>query len=181
MQIPMTKKEREMRIAPAGSGGLVPAHETMAKEHKYLEDYDIGETIVSPWRTITETDIVNFAGITGDWHPLHTDKIYAGTGPFGERIAHGMLSLSIGMALPFRLGPYSSYLPESFIALYGLEDVRFTKPTRIGDTIKCEVKVIEITEKDKTRGVISTQHSIMNQKGELLISYTLKILCGKKP
>lgn len=153
----------------------------MEKEHKYLEDYYIGETIVSPRRTVTEADIVNFAGITGDWHPLHTDKTYAEQGPFNERIAHGMLSLSIGMALPFRLGPYSSYLPESFIALYGLESVRFTMPTRIGDTINCEVRVIEITEKDKSRGIVSTHHSVRNQNGELLVSYVVKVLCGKKP
>jgi len=124
---------------------------------------------------------VNFAGITGDWHPLHTDAAYAARGPFKDRIAHGMLTLSIGMALPFRLGPYSSYLPESFIAFYGMDKVRFTSPTRLGDTIHCEVEVVDITEKDKNRGVLTTQHVIRNQNGDVLISYVVKVLCGKKP
>ena len=137
--------------------------------------------MLSPARTITETDVVNFAGITGDWHPLHTDAAYAARGPFKDRIAHGMLTLSIGMALPFRLGPYSSYLPESFIAFYGMDKVRFTSPTRLGDTIHCEVEVVDITEKDKNRGVLTTQHVIRNQNGDVLISYVVKVLCGKKP
>lgn len=153
----------------------------MGKEYRYLEDYSVGEKMVSPGRTVTETDIVNFAGITGDWHPLHTDMTYAARGPFRERVAHGMLTLSIGMALPFRLGPYSGYLPESFIAFYGMDKVRFTAPTRIGDTIYCEVEVIDITEKDKTRGVLTTKHAIRNQKGELLVTCIIKVLCGKKP
>lgn len=152
----------------------------MGKEYRYLDDYTIGERMVSPARTITETDIVNFAGITGDWHPLHTDAVYAAKGPFKERIAHGMLTLSIGMALPFRLGPYSSYLPASFLAFYGMDRVRFTAPLRIGDTIHCEVEVLEIKDKDKKQGILTTQHNIKNQNGQLLASYVIQVLCAKK-
>ena len=152
----------------------------MGKEYRYLDDYTIGERMVSPARTITETDIVNFAGITGDWHPLHTDAVYASKGPFKERIAHGMLTLSIGMALPFRLGQYSSYLPTSFLAFYGMDRVRFTAPLRIGDTIHCEVEVLEIKDKDKKRGILTTQHQIKNQNGQLLASYVIQVLCAKK-
>jgi len=136
----------------------------MGKEYHYLDDYSVGERMVSPARTVTETDVVNFAGITGDWHPLHTDVVYAATGPFKERIAHGMLTLSVGMALPFRLGPYSSYLPESFLAFYGMDSVRFTAPTRIGDTIHCEVEVLDIMEKDKETG--RPDHAARHQKSE---------------
>ncbi len=95
---------------------------------------------------------MNFAGLTGDWHPLHTDVEYAAKTPFKGRIAHGMLTLSMGMTLPFRLGPYSSFLPCSFIVFYGMDAVRFTGPTRIGDTIHCEVEVTEITVKSPDRG-----------------------------
>ena len=153
----------------------------MAKVYEYLDDYAVGERFVSPARTITEADIVNFAGITGDWHPLHTDVEYAAKTPFKERIAHGMLTLSVGMVLPFRLGPYSSFLPRSFIAFYGMENVRFTAPTKIGDTIHCEVEVTEITDKGKGRGVLTTQNQIKNQRGEVLVSYVIKVLCGKRP
>ena len=153
----------------------------MAKEFDYLDDYVVGETFISPARTITESDIVNFAALTGDWHPLHTDVEYAAKTPFRERIAHGMLILSVGMVLPFRLGPYSSFLPRSFIAFYGMESVRFTGPTKIGDTIHCEVEVMEISDKGSERGVLTTQNRIVNQRGELLITYFIKVLCGKRP
>jgi len=152
----------------------------MGKDYEYLDDYTVGEKFISPARTITEADIVNFAGLTGDWHPLHTDVEYAAKTPFKERIAHGMLTLSVGMALPFRLGIYSSFLPRSFIAFYGMESVRFTGPTKIGDTIHCEVEVAEIMDKGPDRGVLTTQNSIRNQGGELLVTYVIKVLCGKR-
>ncbi|HPL64835.1 MAG TPA: MaoC/PaaZ C-terminal domain-containing protein [Syntrophales bacterium] len=152
----------------------------MGRDYEYLDDYAVGEKFISPSRTITEADIVNFAGLTGDWHPLHTDVEYAAKTPFKERIAHGMLTLSVGMALPFRLGPYSSFLPRSFIAFYGMESVRFTGPTKIGDTIHCEVEVAEIMDKGPDRGVLTTRNSIRNQRGELLVTYIIKVLCGKR-
>lgn len=153
----------------------------MSKDYEYLDDYSVGEKFVSPARTITEADIVNFAGLTGDWHPLHTDVEYAAKTPFKGRIAHGMLTLSVGMVLPFRLGPYSSFLPRSFIAFYGMDAVRFTGPTRIGDTIHCEAEVTGITDKGPDRGVLTTQNSIKNQRGEMLVTYIIKVLCGKRP
>ena len=152
----------------------------MGKDYETLDDYAVGDKFISPARTITEADIINFAGLTGDWHPLHTDVEYAARTPFKGRIAHGMLTLSVGMVLPFRLGPYSSFLPRSFIAFYGMESVRFTGPTKIGDTIHCEVEVTEITDKGPDRGVLTTQNSIKNQRGELLVTYVIKVLCGKK-
>jgi len=153
----------------------------MSKEYEYLDDYAVKERFISPARTITEADIINFAGLTGDWHPLHTDVEYATKTPFKERIAHGMLTLSVGMVLPFRLGPYSSFLPRSFIAFYGMDNVRFTAPTKIGDTIHCEVEVTDITDKGKGRGVLTMQNHIKNQRGEVLVSYVIKVLCGKRP
>jgi 3-hydroxybutyryl-CoA dehydratase len=152
----------------------------MAKVYEYLDDYAVGERFISPARTITEADIVNFAGITGDWHPLHTDVEYAAQTPYRERIAHGMLTLSIGMALTFRLGGHSSSLPKSFIAFYGMDNVRFMAPTKIGDTIHCEVEVTEITEKGKNSGVLTTQNQIKNQRGEVLVSYVIKVLRDKR-
>jgi acyl dehydratase len=153
----------------------------MSRDYEYIDDYTTGEKFISPARTITEADIVNFAGLTGDWHPLHTDVEYAAKTQFKERIAHGMLILSVGMVLPFRLGPYSSFLPRSFIAFYGMESVRFTGPAKIGDTIHCEVEVREITDRGPGRGVLTTQNSIVNQRGELLVTYVVKVICGKRP
>ena len=150
------------------------------KEHMCLDDYEIGETMVSPARTITEADIINFAGITGDWHPLHTDVEYAAQTPFKSRIAHGMLTLNIGLALPFRLGPYSSYLPKSFIAFYGMEEVRLTAPVRIGDTIHTRVEVVGVTDKGKGKGILTVRNQIINQKDETVASFVMKLFCGKR-
>jgi len=83
--------------------------------------------------------------------------------------------------LPFRLGPHSSFLPKSLIAFYGMDNVRFTAPTKIGDTIHCEVEVTEITDKGKSSGVLTTQNQIKNQRGEVLVSYVIKVLYGKRP
>ena len=148
-------------------------------EKDYFEDYAVGEVFVSPGRTITETDIVLFSAFTGDWHPLHTDVEYAAKTAFKGRIAHGMLALAVGMALPFRLGPYV-VLPKSFIAFYGMENVRFTGPVKIGDTIRCEVKIKSLTEKDEKRGIVEAENVVKNQRNEDVIVYTTKILVGRK-
>ncbi len=146
----------------------------------YLEDYAVGEVLKSPARTITETDITFFAMLTGDWHPIHTNVEFAKKAFFGERIAHGMLSLCIGSALIFRLGQYVA-LPKSFIAFYGMDSVRFTGPVKIGDTIHCEVTVDKIDMKDDKTGVIVSKNAIKNQRGEDVVIYTTRALCGRKP
>ena len=83
-------------------------------------------------RTITEADVVAFANLTGDQHPQHTDARWAGQGPFGERIAHGMLVLSYAVGLV-------DFDPERIVALRGSSDVVFKRPVTIGDTIRVEV------------------------------------------
>ena len=147
-------------------------------EKESFEDYKVGEKFISPGRTITETDIVMFAAFTGDWHPLHTNVDYAAKTPFGERIAHGMLTLCVGSALIFRLGAYVA-LPKSFIAFYGMDKVRFTGAVKIGDTIRCEAEVVELQEKDDKRGVIVSQNNIKNQRGEDVVVYTTRALVGR--
>ncbi|MCX7635222.1 MAG: MaoC/PaaZ C-terminal domain-containing protein [Syntrophales bacterium] len=149
-------------------------------EKRYLEDYAVGEVFVSPGRTITETDITFFAMLTGDWHPLHTDVEYAKKTPFGERIAHGMLSLCVGSALIFRLGPYVA-IPKSFIAFYGMDSVRFTGPVKIGDTIRCEVTVEKLDIKDEKAGIIVAKNTIKNQRNEDVVVYTTRALVGRRP
>ena len=149
-------------------------------EKTYMEDFQVGEKIVSPGRTITETDIVMFAALTGDWHPIHTNVEYAGKTPFGERIAHGMLVLVLGSALIFRLGPYV-FTPKTFIAFYGIDSLRFTNAVKIGDTLHVEVEVVELKEKDDARGVVTTKSAIKNQQGEDCCVFVSKMLCGRKP
>ena len=148
-------------------------------EKVYFEDYEVGETFVSPGRTITETDIVMFAALTGDWHPIHTNVEYAAKTMFGQRIAHGMLGLALGSALILRLGPHV-FPPKMFLAFYGMDKVRFTAPIMIGDTIRCEGREAVMKEKDPSSGVITYEASIKNQRDEDCIVFTSKILAGRK-
>jgi 3-hydroxybutyryl-CoA dehydratase len=149
-------------------------------ERHYLEDYELGEVFVSPARTITETDVVMFASLTGDWHPLHTDATYARTTVFGERIAHGMLTMSIGMVLVLRLGQ-NLYLPKHFIALSGIDGLRFTAPVRLGDTIHSVNRVAALDVKDATRGVLQYESEIRNQDNKTVVRWMSRMLVARRP
>lgn len=148
-------------------------------ECAYFEDFQVGDRIVSPARTITETDIVLFAALTGDWHPVHTDAEYAKHTLFGERIAHGLLILAVGSGLMFRAGDRG--VPRSTIALYGLEKARFTAPTKIGDTLHVEAEVMQMTAIDEQRGLLTVSHRVVNQRNEEVLTYTTRLLVGRRP
>ncbi len=110
-------------------------------------------------RTITEAHIVNYAGITGDMNPIHVDAEYAKQSMFGERVAHGMLvagliSAVLGTQLP---GPNCIYLGQ---------DLKFTAPVKIGDTVKV---VVTVTEKRDDKRIIKLQTTASNQRGEVVI------------
>jgi 3-hydroxybutyryl-CoA dehydratase len=141
---------------------------------KYFEDYVVGEVFKSRGRTITEADIVNFCMFSGDWYPLHSDIEYAKNSPFGERIAHGMLVLSATSGLM----PLSDM---AIVAFYGIDKVRFLTPTKIGDTLRLEVEVLETVDKGEMGGVVSFASVIMNQKDEAAAKSILKIFMAKKP
>jgi 3-hydroxybutyryl-CoA dehydratase len=149
-------------------------------EKSYFEDCMIGDKVTTPGRTITETDLVLFAAYTGDWLPPHTDAEYASSTPFGERIAHGLLVMAVGSALLLRLGE-STFLPKSSIAVYGAEKVRFRAPTKPGDTLHLSSEVTGMTVVDKTRGLLSIQNLIKNQRGETVVSFTAKMVVGRRP
>jgi 3-hydroxybutyryl-CoA dehydratase len=140
---------------------------------RHFEDFQVGDKIVTRGRTITEADIVMFAGLTGDWHPLHTDVEYARQGPFQERIAHGFLILSVASGL----------LPLSeiaIIAFYGIDKLRFITPVRLLDTIHVEFEVVEKQEKGERGGVITFQQTIKNQRGEDVSVGTMRSFIAKR-
>lgn len=141
---------------------------------RYFEDFNVGEITTTRARTITETDIVMFAALTGDWYPLHTDVEYAKNGPFGERIAHGMLILSIANGL-------MPLYEMAIVAFYGMDRVRFTAPTKIGDTIHVELEVTEKQDKGDMGGVITLKESVKNQRGETVAISTKRVMLAKKP
>jgi len=145
----------------------------------YFEDYHIGEILQSPGRTITETDIVLFASLTGDWWEGHTNVEFAGKMIFGQRIAHGMLTLCVGTSLLFRLGD-NVFLPQHFIANYGIDKLRYTAPVMIGDTIKCTAEVIQMDEKDVNRGILTYAITIFNQRDDEVLTYIAKVLVRRQ-
>jgi len=149
-------------------------------ERLYFEDCRVGDRASAPARTITEADIVQFAALTGDWHPLHTDAEYAKRTMFGERIAHGMLILAIGTGLLFR-SSQNIALPKFSIAAAGLDKVRFVAPTKIGDTIALESEVTQIQAMTADRGLIIARHRMVNQRGEVVLTFTTKTLAQRRP
>jgi acyl dehydratase len=142
---------------------------------KYLEDFEIGERIVTRGRTVTEADIVNFASLTGDWFPLHVDAEYAKNTQFGERIAHGMLVLSLASGL---FSP--QYLMGwAFVAFYGMDRVRFVAPTKIGDTLHVELEVVDKEDRGE-RGLVSFNERVKNQMGEDVAICTIRLMIAKR-
>lgn len=140
---------------------------------KFVENYEVGETWKSRGRTITETDIILFAGLSGDWHPLHTDKEFAKETMFKQRIAHGTLILSISTGLV-------AMAPEAVAAFYGIDQLRFTAPTFIGDTVHVEVEVLDVTYRDDHKGVITSKLLVKKQTGETVIAGNLRILMNSQ-
>jgi 3-hydroxybutyryl-CoA dehydratase len=149
-------------------------------ERLYFEDCRIGDRASGPARTITETDIVQFAALTGDWHPLHTDAEYAKEAIFGERIAHGMLILAIGTGLIYRSSDNIA-LPRFAIAAAGLDKVRFVYPTKVGDTVSLQSEVTQTQEMGADRGLIIVRHRMVNQRREVVLTFTTKTLAQRRP
>lgn len=139
----------------------------------YFEDNTVGNRIETRARTVTEADIVGFAGLSGDWHPLHTDAAHAGRGPFGQRIAHGMLVLAILTGL----APLD---PETVLAFYGIDRLRFLRPTFIGDTIHVVSVVKEAQPRDDASGVIASDVSVLDEQGNVLVAGVFRMLVRRR-
>ncbi|OEH91834.1 MaoC/PaaZ C-terminal domain-containing protein [Bacillus solimangrovi] len=138
---------------------------------KFFNEFQVGDCWASNGRTVTETDLVMFSALSGDWYPLHTDIEYAKSTPFKQRIAHGMLILSISTGLiEMEKGVVAAF--------YGIERLRFLKPTFINDTVSVKLEVVDLKEKENA-GVITAKQSIFNQHGDVVIEGVLKILVNK--
>ena len=144
----------------------------VTRQGLYFEDYNIGDSATTQGRTVTEADIVSFAALSGDWNPIHVDAEYAKEGMFGERIAHGMLGLSIATGLAIRLG----FLEETVIAFMGL-DWKFRGAIKIGDTIRMKAEVAE--KKPMPRlggGLVTFNVEVVNQRDETCQKGTWTVL-----
>jgi len=144
----------------------------------YWEEWDIGTEFESPARTVTEADIVAFAGLSGDYNPLHINEEHCRKTIFGTRIAHGPLVYAIAAGLLFQLHLYD----DTLIAFLGFENLKFTKPVKPGDTIHARIKVLEKRETSNAdRGVMKRQLQVLNQRGEVVQEGIQAFLLKRKP
>lgn len=131
-----------------------------------------GDKLRSPGLTITEAHLVNWAGLTGDWVSLHLDAQYAENTPFGQRIGHGPLTLSVALGLMTQTGYFTHV-----VAWLGLDEVRATKPVLIGDTIRVEAEVSVAREtKNPAHGLWSLDYTVLNQHDEAVMTFTSSFL-----
>ena len=144
----------------------------------YWEEWEVGAEFESPARTVTEADIVAFAGLSGDYNPLHVNEEYCKTTIFGGRIAHGPLVYAIAAGLLFQLHLYD----DTLIAFLGFENLKFTKPVKPGDTIRARIKVLEKrASSNADRGVMKRQLQVLNQRGEVVQEGIQAFLLKRKP
>lgn len=131
---------------------------------------EVGDSYTTGGRTITEADVMNFAGVSGDFNHIHTDaERMNGTG-FGERIAHGMLVLSVATGLIWQTRNETER--EAVVAFYGIDSLRFVAPTFIGDTVHVAAEVVDTEARDHPvgNGVVRYAIDVGNQRGETVLT-----------
>ena len=144
----------------------------------YFEEYEIGQTVRSDGRTITEADVVSFAGVSGDFNPMHVDAAYAAKTPFEKRIAHGALVLSVASGLAYQVG----FLRETILAFRSIDEWKFSAPVYLGDTIYCEAEVSELkAAKRLGGGMVSYKIKVLNQNDEVVQRGVWTLLIASKP
>jgi 3-hydroxybutyryl-CoA dehydratase len=144
----------------------------------WFEEFEVGQQIITTGRTITEADIVTFAGLSGDYNQIHTDSEFAFGTPFGQRVAHGLLGLSIASGLAMRTG----FLEGTVIAFREINNWKFTNPVFIGDTLHAELTVIETKAIPRLKGgSLVIEIAVKNQRGEVTMKGTWTALVASKP
>ena len=143
----------------------------------YFEEFSVGQKITSVGRTVTEGDIMTFAGLTGDYNQIHTDAHFAAGTQFGQRIAHGLLGLSIAVGLLMRTG----VLEGTVLAFREIVEWKFIKPVFIGDTIHVEMECKELKAMPRIGGGQAwVALDVKNQNDESLMRGTLAVLVASK-
>ncbi len=143
----------------------------------YFEEFEIGAKYVSQGRTVTEGDVVAFAGLSGDYNPLHTDAKFAATTPFGERIAHGMLTVAISTGMSNWTGIFAG----TTIALLE-QNIKYTGAVKFGDTVHLEMEVTEKKETSKPdRGIIYIAAKMLNDGEQVVVDMKWTLMMKRKP
>jgi len=132
-------------------------------QHLFFDDVEVGQNWLSLGRTITEADIVNFAGLSGDFNPIHIDHAFARTTPFRQPIAHGLLVFSVGSGLGVNFPPMRT------LAVLTIREWQFVGPVFIGDTIRVRSEVLEKETRARgRRGVVAWKRQIINQENKVV-------------
>ena len=144
----------------------------------YFEDFEIGQELVTPARTVTSTDIVNFACLTGDFNEVHTNFEYCKTTPFGEPVAHGPLVYGIMGGLQYASGVNDGTL----LGLLQIDGWRMLAPVKHGDTIRVHATVVDKKETSKTdRGVVSLLRKCVKQDGSVVQEMKATLMYRRRP
>jgi 3-hydroxybutyryl-CoA dehydratase len=138
-----------------------------------FEDLSLGARFVSESRTVADADVLVFCALTGDWHPQHCDARWAASSAFGERIAHGMLILSLAVGLV----PLD---PERVIALRRVGDVVFKRAVRLGDTIAVATELTALRAVDPGTGLVGFGWAIRNQEQALVARASVEVLWRRR-
>jgi acyl dehydratase len=138
----------------------------------YFEEFQVGQDVITSGRTITETDIVNFAGLSGDFNFIHTNAVAAQATPFGQRVAHGMLVASIATGLAVQQG----FIDGTTLAFRELT-WKFTRPVLIGDTVYVVLKVTETKSMPRLGGgLVVFDARVFNQQNEVVHKGEMRML-----
>ncbi len=144
----------------------------------YFEEFNVGQKIVTVGRTISEADIMAFAGLSGDYNRIHTDAEFSKSMPFGQRIAHGLLGLSITSGLAMRTG----IMEGTVMAWREINEWKFVKPVLIGDTLHAELTVNETKAIPRLKGgSVVLSIDTQNQNGETVMRGVWTVLVMSKP
>jgi len=150
---------------------------TIESRGRYFEEFEVGQTYKSVGRTITEHDVLTFAGLSGDYNQIHTDAEFSKTTPFGQRIAHGLLGLSIASGLAMRTG----ILEGTVLAFREIEEWKFTKPVYLGDTIHVELEVVDVKPFPRLNGgMVTIQVEVINQRNEYVMKGKWSVLVASR-
>lgn len=140
----------------------------------WFDELAEGDVVPGRGRTITEADVVQFATLTGDFHPQHVDAAWSAQQQFGERVAHGMLvaSYAIGLLdLPF----------ERIVALRRVKDLTFKRPVRLGDTIRVSATLDSLRELDDSAGMVGCRIKVTDHHGQLVARMLVEVLWRREP
>jgi acyl dehydratase len=140
---------------------------------KYYEDLEVGDVSVTAGRTITETDVVMFSALSGDYTPIHTDVEVAAKGPFGQRLVHGPLGFTLAIGLSARL----SMFEDTAVAALGIKEWRYLGPLFIGDTVHVEIEVVaKRLTRDPSRGILERRFRLVKQDGSIVQEGILPVM-----